>query len=316
MSALLLTEGDVAGLVSVTDAIAALQTAFQEQSDGLAFTNPRSRLRVRGAMLHMMAAAVLGYFGYKAYTVAGGKARFYFHLFSSDSGELLSVMEADRLGQIRTGAASGLATSLLARKDARTLTLFGAGWQAETQLLAVAAVRPLERVFVINRNPQNRERFIERMSRQAGIPFADAAAPEEAVRSSDIVTTITSAKTPVLEGRWLNSGTHVNAAGSNFIVKRELDDEAVLRAGSVVVDSIEQARIECGEFLPLIESGRRHWDDFAELKDVVAGFRGRRRSPDEITLFKSLGLALEDIALGRLAYERALSRGIGRKLDL
>ena len=316
MPTLFIREEEVAELVSIHDAIQVLDRAFRDQSAGQAFTNPRSRLRVPGAMLHLMAGAIPGYFGYKAYTVAAGKARFYFHLFDSRAGELLALMEADRLGQIRTGAATGLATSLLSRPDAHCLALIGAGWQAQTQLEAIAAVRELDSVLVVSRSSETRDRFIQNMRERVAARLIASSGAEDAVRSADIVVTITSSKTPVLQGAWLRIGTHINAAGSNLIVKREIDEETVLRADRVAVDSIEQARIECGEFLPLIESGRRHWEDFAELKDVVAGFRGARQSPEEITLFKSLGLALEDVALGRLVYERAKARGVGRVIDL
>jgi alanine dehydrogenase len=138
---------------------------------------------------------------------------------------------------------------------------------------------------------------------------------EEAVRSSQIVTTITSSREPVLRGEWLQKGAHVNAAGGNMLIRREIDDEVVLRAERLVVDSVDQCKIESGEFISAIETGKRHWEEFVELRDVVAGFKPGRQTPSDITLFKSGGIALEDVAIGKIVYERAVERGIGKILS-
>jgi ornithine cyclodeaminase/alanine dehydrogenase-like protein (mu-crystallin family) len=315
MSALYIKEEDVAALVTVPEVIEVLDAAFRDQAEGRAWTNPRNRLRLPGGSLHMMAGAIPGYFGYKAYTVGGGKTKFFFFLYSAKTTDLLSMMEADTLGQIRTGAATGLATRVLSRPDSTTATLFGAGWQAQTQLLAMDAVRKLTRVFVVNKRPERRDEFIQTMQPRVRAELAAAASGEDAVRSSQIVTTITSSREPVLNGEWLQPGTHINAAGGNMLLRREFDDEVVTRASRLVVDSIEQCKIESGEFLASIETGRRHWEDFVELRDVVAGFKPGRTGPADITLFKSGGIALEDVAIGKLIYERAVQRGIGRKLE-
>lgn len=314
MSILYIREEDVAALASVPEVIEALDLAFRDQAAGRAWTNARNRLRLPGASLHMMAGAIPGYFGYKAYTVGGGKAKFFFFLYSAQSTELLAMMEADTLGQIRTGAATGLATGVLSNADSSIATIFGAGWQAETQLLAIDAVRNLKRVYIVNRRPEKLAAFIQKMQPQVNAELAAAASAQEAVQSSHIVTTITSAREPVLNGEWLQPGTHINAAGGNMMLRREFDDEVVSRTSRLVVDSIEQCKIESGEFIAAIETGKRHWEDFAELRDVVAGFKPGRTSPSDITLFKSGGIALEDVAIGRLVYERAVERGIGRNL--
>ena len=311
-----LKEQDVEQLLSVKEAIDALDAAFRAQATGQAFTNPRNRLRAPGATLHMMAGAIPGYFGYKAYTVGAGKAHFLFFLFSAKTTDLLAIMEADRLGQIRTGAATGLATRILANPDASEAVLFGAGWQAQSQLLAMDAVRNLKQVRIVNRNPERRDAFIAKMQPQVNARLVPASSAEEAVRSSHVVTTMTTSREPVLKGEWLQPGVHVNAAGSNALLRREIDGEAVTRANLIAVDSIEQAKIEVGEFLPVIETGHRHWEDFTEFRDVVAGLKPGRRNPTDITLFKSQGLAIEDVAAGKLVYERAMARGLGRKLDL
>jgi len=316
MKVLYLKEEDVERLVSVSDVIDALELAFRDQATGRAYTNPRTRLRMPGGTLHMMAAAIPGYFGYKAYTVAAGKAQFQFFLFEAQTAELVAIMEADRLGQIRTGAATGLATRILSNPGAGDAALFGAGWQAETQLLAMDAVRNLQRVWVVNRKPERREAFIARMQPRVKARLVPAGSAEEAVRSSQILTTMTSSREPVFKGEWVHAGQHINAAGGNMLLRREIDDETVLRAHRIVIDSIEQAKEEVGEFLGVIESGRRHWEDVVELRDLAAGWKPGRTSPDDITLFKSQGLALEDVAIGKLIYERAVGQGLGTRLEI
>jgi ornithine cyclodeaminase/alanine dehydrogenase-like protein (mu-crystallin family) len=300
----------------VAEVIDALDQAFRDQATGRAFTNPRTRLRMPGGALHMMAAAIPGYFGYKAYTVAGGKAQFQFFLFDAQTAELMAIMEADRLGQIRTGAATGLATRILSNPDAGEAALFGAGWQAETQLLAMDAVRNLSRVWIVNRKPERREAFIARMQPRVKATLVPAGSPEQAVGSSQIVTTMTSSREPVFKGEWVHAGQHINAAGGNMLLRREIDDETLLRAHRIAIDSIEQAKEEAGEFLGVIESGRRHWEDVVELRDLAAGWKPGRTSRDDITLFKSQGLALEDVAIGKLVYERAREREMGTRLEV
>jgi len=312
---LYLTEEDVASLVSVPEAIGILETAFRDQSTGNSIANPRQRLRMSGTTLHIMAGSIPGYFGYKAYTTAAGKAQFRFYLFDMKTTDLVSVMEADTLGQIRTGAATGLATRILANSSASQATLFGAGWQAQSQLLAMDAVRQLEQVWIVNRSAERRESFIRKMQPLVKAKLVVPDSPESAVKSSHVITTMTSSKDPVLKGEWLQAGQHINAAGGNLLLRRELDDAAVLCADLVVADSIEQARIEAGEFIGVMETGKRHWHDLVELSDVVAGRRSRIRDTD-ITLFKSLGLAIEDTALAANVYNRAMDRGVGKRIHL
>ncbi len=315
MTPLFLKDNEIADLVSVSDAIGVLRRAFRQQLTGEAASSPRHRLATGTAFLHMLAGAVPGYFGYKAYVTSRAGSGFMFFLFDANTCEQLSIMEADRLGQIRTGAATGVATELLARDDVKVATMFGAGWQAESQLLAMDEVRDLSRVWIVNRNPERAERFMERMAPQVQAELKPAVSAEDAVRESRLVTTITNSREPVLFGDWVGAGTHVNAAGGNMWLRREVDADLVLGSEKLVVDSIEQARVECGEFLPVLVPGRRYWDEVQELKDIV-GKQSGRETPDERTFFKSLGLGLEDVALGVLVYERAKERGMGRKVYL
>ncbi len=309
---LLLRESDVRALVSINDAIEAMERAFWAQAMGTASLQPRQRIRWPGGALHVMAAGGygLGYAGLKAYTSVGRQTRFVVLLFSTETGDLLAVIEADWLGRLRTGAVSGLATRYLASPTACVLGLYGSGRQAETQLLAIHAVRSLQEVRVFSPNPAHRTKFAHYMREQLGIPVYAVDRPEEAAKGADIITTITTSAEPVLQGDWLSPGVHINAAGSNALTRRELDDAVIERADVIVVDSIEQARLEAGDFLRPIERGRLQWTQVHELKDVVSQ-KVKREDDRQVTLFKSLGVAIEDVALAAVVYERAQSQGIG-----
>jgi alanine dehydrogenase len=312
---LLLREEEVQALLSVGDAIEALERTFRAQAEGRAVNLPRQRVRWPGGTLHVMAAGDLGsgYVGLKAYTAVGGQTRFVVLLFHAESGELLAIIEADRLGRLRTGAATGLATRYLARPDARVVGMIGAGRQAATQLMAVCAVRPIAEARVYSPTPERRAAFAHRMRETLGIPVQAVERPEAAVEGADILITITSAREPVLRGAWLRPGVHLNAAGSNALLRRELDEEAIARADLIVIDSRAQGQIEAGDFLEPLERGRLQWERVYELRDVVAGRVGRAH-PEQITLFKSLGIALEDIAVAAVAYERARAQGAGERI--
>jgi alanine dehydrogenase len=191
----------------------------------------------------------------------------------------------------------------------------GAGWQAQSQLLAMDSVRTLKRVWIVNKRPERCTEFIRKMQPCVKCELIPASSAEAAVQASQIITTITSSREPVVKGQWLRPGVHVNAAGGNMLLRREIDDEVVLRANRLVTDSIEQCKIESGEFVGAIETGQRHWEDFVELRDVVAELKPGRASASDITLFKSGGLALEDVAIGKLVYERALEQAVGCSMD-
>ncbi|MGI8538243.1 MAG: ornithine cyclodeaminase family protein, partial [Rubrobacteraceae bacterium] len=247
-------------------------------------------------------------------TVAKTGARFYTMLFDPESGELLSIIQSDKLGQLRTGAASGVAKKFLAREDAKTLGLYGTGWQAESQLEAIAAVKELERVVVYSRKEESRKAFAEKMGGRLGMDIETTHSPEEPA-AQDIVTTMTSSKEPVLFGEWLRPGAHVNVAGSNSLLKTEVDREAIKRASFVCVDSKEEIGLEAGDLLQSLESGSLLPEAVFELGGVVAGHLPGRTSPDDITVFASQGLALEDMAAARIAYDRATEKGVGNDID-
>src|SRR5487761_25702 len=307
---LLLMEADVESLLTSAVASVAIEDAFRRLADGSAQFHSRQRLHLPGnAYLHYMAAAdgTGGYMGMKIYTSARAGLRFLVPLFRAKTGELLALMEASYLGQMRTGAASGVATKLLARADARTVGIIGTGFQARTQLEAVAAVREIESIRAFGRDTERRERFAREMSEKLGVPVEAVASAEEAVRDADIVITSTTASKPVLEGRWLRAGMHINAIGANFPEKAELDADAVNRADMIFADSREQSTLE-GDY--------SRWNDVNELSDLIAGRVAGRMSSEQITLFKSNGIAIEDVVTAGRIYELALQRSVGRSVEL
>ncbi len=316
--ALVLTESDVTRLLGMEETIAAVEAAFAARGRGQGVNRPRNRIQLPGLILHVMSAALpsAGLVGLKAYLTGADRARFVVLAWSTEGGALEAVIEADRLGQVRTGAASGVATKHIARPDARTVGCLGTGWQAESQLQAVCAVRAVSRVSVYGRDPSRGMAFAEKMAGRLRVAVEPAASAEDAVRESDIVITATSAREPVLFGRWLRPGMHINAVGVNWANKRELDEEAVRRAGRIIVDDREQAVIECGDLLPLVAAGVLTWDTVHELGDVVAGKVVGRGTPQEITLFESQGLAIEDLAAAAVLIKRARASGVGQEIPI
>ncbi len=315
---LFLTESDVENSLTMPDAIRVIEDALREMGEARVINRPRQRIRVPNGILHVMPAGLptRGYVGFKYYASFRGKTRFWFHLLDANTGELLAVMQADRLGQQRTGAASGVATKYLARADASTVGIIGTGWQAESQLQAVCAVRSIRIAKCYNRNAEKRNAFAKKMNTQLGVDVSAVDSAEIAVRDADIVITATNSREPVLRGEWLEPGAHVNAIGSNRAEVRELDDATLNRATFICVDSIEQAKIEAGDLIAPVARGLLEWERVRELGEVVAGKVAGREDRDDVTLFKSLGIALEDVAVGAWVYERARERTIGSQIQL
>ena len=222
-------------------------------------------------------------------------------------------MQADYLGQMRTGAASGVATQYMARPDATEVGLFGSGKQARTQLQAVCKVRKIRRVQVYSPNEERRRRFAAEMSDLCQTEVEPVPRPEMAAEDKDIVITATTSREPVLNGHWIAEGTHINAVGSNFLGKAEVDAVAVRRCESIVVDSKDQARLEAGDFVQALEDGSIHWADVHELGQVIVGRYTGRAHPQDVTLFKSLGIAIEDVAVAAKVYARRPGRGPGQQ---
>jgi len=315
---LLLRERHVTELLNIETALEAVEEVLRDQATGEATNRPRYRVAMPTGQLHVLAAGDkrLGVYGLKTYTVSRKGARFLVLLYDAASGDMLAMIEADRLGQMRTGAASGVATKYMARQTADVLGVYGSGWQAESQVMAVCAVRQLREVRVYSRAAEKREAFARRMQALVRCEVVAVAQPEEAARGCSIIVTATSAREPVLKGEWVEPGTHINAAGSNFLSKAEIDVEAVRRAARIAVDSIEQSRIEAGDLLPAIDRGVITWEAVTELGRIVAGREPGRTSDDEVTLFKSNGIALEDISTALRVYTLARQRGLGEEIAL
>ncbi|HMV06793.1 MAG TPA: ornithine cyclodeaminase family protein [Accumulibacter sp.] len=314
--ALFLTESDVAQLLTMPLALEAVEAAHRALAVGQALDVPRQRTRLPQTTLHVLQGALpeFGVIGYKAYTSNRSGVRFLVHLYDASSGGLRAVLEADRLGMMRTAAASGVATRCLARPEARVLGMFGAGWQAEGHLEAIAAVRALDWVKVYSRNAERLQNFCRRMSERLGLEVRAAASPEDVVRGSDLVSTVTTAASPLFGGDWLAPGTHINAAGSNSLIRRELGEDVLKRCSAIVVDSVETALREAGDLLPWLEKGRLHVGQLRDLGQVLAGRQPARTTVDEITLFESQGLAVQDLALAARLESLARTRGLGSEL--
>jgi ornithine cyclodeaminase/alanine dehydrogenase len=317
MSAIYITEADVQRLVTVKDAIATLEELFATWGQPSTANIPRRRARLPGGALNLMGASygAKNVYGLKAYAAMKG-GQFHTLLYSSVDGKLKAMIEADLFGQLRTGAASGLATKLMANPDARTLGMIGTGRQSRTQAVAVCAVRPIKRVNVFARTPESRESYARSLEKELGIEVRPAPSAEACVAEADVVVTITKSAEPVCRAGWLAKGVHVNAAGANSGDRRELDGETVLRATVKVTDHVEQARMEAGEFRDLVAAEKLDWSDVRELGEVVTGKIKGRTSPSDLTLFKSLGIALEDVAFGELVYQRALAAGVGKPMPI
>jgi alanine dehydrogenase len=306
---LYLREADVDELLSAADAVEAVEACFGRIARGVVENRPRYRLGLESGLLHVMSAAdlELGVAGLKAYVSFAEGAKFVVALLAADRPELLALIEADRLGQRRTGAASAVAARHLAREGAASLGIIGCGWQAEGQVESIRSALPIERVVAYCRNEERLTEFCSRMNAEAAEYNRDAA-------EQDVVVTATTSKDPVLRGEWLRPGALVCAVGANRLEARELDNALVERATFVCCDSKEQALVEAGDLVEPVERGVLDWLEVHELAEVVGGEVAGRQSQDDVVLFKSVGIAAEDLAVGKLVLDRATERGVGTSL--
>src|SRR5467141_1998367 len=312
-----ISEAEVRAVLTMPQAVEAVEEISRKQATGEVVVHPRRRFELPGGgFFHYMAAAdfSLGFVAMKQYTYVRGKLRFLVPLYEMASGDLLALIEADYMGQQRTGAASGVATKYLARQNARTAAILGTGGQARTQLEAVAAARKLDSARVYGRDPDRRANFCAEMSHRLGIPVLPASSAAEAVRGADVVNTATTSAKPVLDGHDIAEGAHVNAVGANHAHKRELDDTAISRAGVIFVDSIEQSKQEAGDLIVPFQQQPQKWDAVHELDQLIAGKVPGRTSEKQITLFKSNGIASWDLAVAEKVYALARQKNLGREL--
>lgn len=316
MPALYLTEDDVQWLLDLPTAMECVADGLRAMAEGHAENQPRRRVSAPGAMLHVMSAsaAYLGYLGCKTYTTTRDRATFHVMLYDVATGNLAALIEANHLGQIRTGAASGVATRAMARPDAKFVGCFGTGFQAKTQLQAVCAVRRIEEVEVYSRHEDHRNRFAAEMTELCNVPVRGVANPDEVAAEQDIVITATNAKTPVFDGRVLAEGTHLNVIGSNYLTRAEVDVHTLRRADHIVCDSRAACELEAGDFVAALEAGVLEWSRVRELSTVITDQETGRATPQDITLFKSVGLAIEDVACAVHVLKRARAENIGQPL--
>jgi alanine dehydrogenase len=315
--ALHISEAEVRSLLTMPLAIQAVEEISRKQASAEVIVHPRRRFELPGGgFFHYMAAADFsaGFIAMKQYTYVKGQLRFLVPLYDIKTGDLLAQIEADYMGQLRTGAASGVATKYLARRNSRVAAIIGTGGQARTQLEAVANVRQIELARVYGRDALKRQNFALEMAQKLGIIVEPAPSSTDAVRGADILCTATTASHPVVAGADLPPAVHINAIGANHPNKRELDDDAVKSADVIVVDSIEQSRQEAGDLIIAFQGDEICWTGVKKLSEVVAGKTSGRTSDSEVTLFKSNGIASWDLAVAMKVYALAKEKGLGRPL--
>lgn len=314
-----INENEVRELLTMAAAIAAVEDISRKQAEATVIVHPRRRFEFpnRG-FFHYMAAldTADGYVGMKQYTYVKGKLCFLVPLYAVATGELVALIEADYMGQLRTGAASGVATKYLAKKHAKVAAIIGTGGQARTQLEAIHNVRMLDAVYVYGRDPDRRNKYCDEMSEKLGVTCYAMQSAAEAVRNAEIICTATTASHPVLNGQDLPLGVHINAIGANHAHKQELDEAAVARANLIFVDSLAQSNQEAGDLIIPFAKEPKRWAEVHELAELIAGRVPGRANDSQITLFKSNGIAAWDLAVAIKVYTLAKERKLGRELPL
>ena len=304
-------------VIDMDAVVAAVEQAMRELGEGTAQNEPRRRAFAPGALLNVMFAAYPGggCMGSKAYTVAGGSVRFLVTVFGLD-GTLQALIEADNLGAYRTGAATGVAARALAGRGPAVVALIGTGHQAQTQAHALSRTLEVSELRVFSRDAARREAFASERSQALGIRVVAASTAEAAVRDADVVVTMTTSTTPVIESAWVKDGALVIGAGSNFNTRSEIPSDLVGRAHTIVVDQLATARLESGDLAAAQEAGKFTWERAIELGSVLAGVARPAVNGAGVTLFESHGLALWDLAAASTVLPRAIAAGLGDELAL
>ncbi len=314
-----LTEKEVHEVLTMESALAQVERAFVARAQGQAFDIPRKRTRLPGGHLHILqgAAPELNVVGHKAYYLKPGRNRCsLLTLIDQELGNLSAMIESDWLSQIRTGAATGVAIKYLARKDSEILGLFGTGRHAVTQLIAACAVQSFKEVKVFGRDQKRLHAFCQEMESRVKTTVRPAKSRQDTVCGSDVIITMTRSAEPLFDGQWVEPGQFIAATGANALDRREIDTETVKRSDMIVVDSREVAKNECGDLLPVFESGLFYWENTADLGEVIVGRRSGRISDQQTILFESHGMALQDIFTGVHLLRIARERGVGREMPI
>jgi alanine dehydrogenase len=313
-----INEVEVRTVLTMAMALEAVEDSLHKQARGEVVVQPRRRFELPKGFYHYMAAADYagGFVAEKQYTYVAGKIRFLVLLYEMATGDLLAQIEADYMGQLRTGAASGVATKFMARRNARIAAIIGTGGQARTQLEAIVGVRKLELARAYGRDVSRREKFCSDMAERLKIPVYAAGSAAQAIDGADIVCTATTASQPVVTGPDIAAGMHINAIGVNHAHKQELDEAAVGRADIIAVDSIEQSRQEAGDLIMAFGQDESKWSSVKKLADIVDDKTPGRSNDTAVTLFKSNGIASWDLAVALQVLALAREKGLGRKLPL
>ena len=315
--ALFLRDEEVNACIGMDDMLGAIENMQRRFGNGEAFNLARRKIIAPGGLLAVMGGGLLydGVLGVKTYTVVKGKYSFHVSLYDADTGGLLCYTQANRLGQLRTGATTGIATKYLTKEDSATIGIIGTGNQALTQLEAITKVRGVKHVKAFSRTPEHRDAFAKTASEALGIEVTAATSAEAAVRDTDLVVCIAATMEPVVQGQWLSGGSTLIAAGPTTWRAREVDDAALTRANRWVIDSLEQAPGESGDLASAVDRGLLQWSQLEELRHIVAGKASGRTNRDEIIYAKLQGTGVADVAAAKLAYDKARAAGKGTELD-
>ena len=317
MSAVYIDENTASKILTMDDALNLVEESFTTYAQGKSFNMTRQRMRIRKGALHMLPGAVpyKNVIGFKAYTSFRAGLIFKVHLYDAENGSPLAIIDANEIGRLRTGAATGIATKYMAKKESNTAFIFGGGFQAEAQLEAVCKTSNIKKAFVTTRKIENAQAFADKMSKSLGIEIIPTQNIENDLPQADIIITITTAVKPLFEHTMLNpNGVHINGAGSNALIRAEIPEKTIEAAEVLAVDSKDVAAIECGDILPSLEKGRLHWNEIVELGEITAGFRSGRVTDNGITIFQSQGMGLQDIMCAEFIYRKALAEKLGKDL--
>ena len=315
--ALFLKDEDVAQCVTMDGMLEAIETMQRQYGDGQAHNMTRRKIIADSGMLSVMGGGLFhqGLLGVKTYTVVKGAYSFQVSLYDANTGELLLYTQANRLGQLRTGATTGVAVKHLANPGDATVGIIGTGGQAPTQLEALSKVRGIKKIKAYSRTQERREEFACRMTDTMGVEVSAVASNEDAVRDCDIVLCIAATMDPVVEGAWLKDGSTLIGAGPTTWRAREVDEAVITRAGKLIVDSTEQAAIEAGDLCSAVDKGIIQWSKVHELRHIVSGAVTGRDSKDQLVYAKIMGTGVADVAAAKLAYDSAKAAGLGTEMD-
>ena len=315
--ALFLRDEEIRQILTMDSMLEAIETMQRRYGSGEAYNLARRKIIASTGLLAVMGGGLFydNVFGVKTYTAVAGKYSFHVTLYDATTGQFLAFLQANRLGQLRTGATTGVTVKYLARKETPVVGIIGTGYQASTQLEAVCRVRKVAKVKAYSRTEARRKEFAQTMTSQLGIEVVPTETNREAVEGSDILICIAATMTPVVQGEWLSPGTLVVAVGPTTWRAHEVDEATITRASRIVVDSLEQPASESGDLAAAVDKGLIQWSQLAELRHVVTGVMPGRQREDEIILAKIMGTGIADIAAAKLAYDTAITRGVGMEME-